>query len=186
MDNVCAVCFDEMDMKSFEDEQDQTATCFKLECGHAYHTRCIVSCLQRTQHKCPQCNSHKTPENVLSMEGLISEVFREVRKKRELKDELYEYRESKKDFENMLNTLKKDVKSYITTRKEELQFKEKRKRFTDSVRIVRFKFGRLCKEKGPLYAGAYINTPEWRRTRLIFPNGKHIYRRRYPYLYLKL
>lgn len=173
-------------MNSFEDEQDQTATCFKLECGHAYHTHCIVSCLQRTQHKCPQCNSHKTPENVLSMEGLISELFHEVRKKPDLRPDLAEFRESKKEIEEVIKQLKRDVKNYITTRKQELHFHQKRKRFIVSMRKVRTKFGKICKEKGPLYFGAYMNTPEWRRTRLIFPKSMNINRRRYPYLYVRL
>ena len=85
MDNICAICFDEMDMKYYQDSRDQTPTCFKLECDHAYHTKCIVASLQKTQHKCPQCNSHKTPEQVLTMEGLITEVFDDVRKKSEFK-----------------------------------------------------------------------------------------------------
>lgn len=186
MDNVCAICFEDMDMKSYEDDRDQTSTCVKLECQHAYHTRCILSCLQRTNHKCPHCNSHKTPENILNMEGLISELFHEVRKKTDLRPDLAEFRESKKEIEEVIKQLKRDVKKYIVTRKQELDFHQKRKRFINSMRRVRIKFGKICKAKGPLYAGAYVNTPEWRKTRLIFPTSINIHRRRFPYLYVRL
>jgi hypothetical protein len=186
MDKLCAVCFEEMDMNCFEDPREQTATCIKLECDHAYHTRCIVSCLQRTQNKCPLCNSRKTPEEVLTMEGLISRLYNEVRKKPVLKPHLAEYRESKKELEEVIKQLKRDVKNYIVTRKQELEFPQKRKRFISSMRRVRFKFWKICKEKGPLYSGAYTNTPEWRKTRLIFPSSAHMHRRRFPYLYVRL
>ena len=186
MDKVCVICFEEMDMKSFEDEQDQTATSFKLECGHAYHTRCIVSCLQRTQHKCPQCNSHKTPEKILTMEGLITEVFDEVRKTKDFKEQLGEYRQSRKDLDNTIKTLKNDVKQFVEKRKEELEFSKKKSRYKSSMRSIRLKFGKLCREKGPLYSGASSNTSEWRRTRLIFPGSRNMYRRAYPHLYVKL
>lgn len=173
-------------MNSYEDDRDQTSTCFKLECDHAYHTRCIVTCLQRTQHKCPQCNSHKTPEKVLTMEGLITEVFDEVRKEKTFKQNLVEYRESRKDLDNTIKTLKNDVKEFVEKRKEELEISKKKSRYTSSMRSVRLKFGKLCREKGPLYSGAYSNTAEWRRTRLIFPGSRNMYRRKYPSLYIKL
>lgn len=186
MDKVCAICYDEMDMNSYEDENDSTSTCFKLECGHAYHTRCIVSCLQRTHSKCPQCNSHKTPQQVLTMEGLITEVFDDVRKKQDLKPELIKYKESKKELETAIKTIKDDVKDFIEKRKHELQFKEKKKQLGMSMRAVRLKFGKICKQRGPLYSGAYSNTADWRRTRLIFPGSHHIHRRRYPYVFVRL
>jgi len=186
MDNICGICFEEMDMKSYEDDREQTTTCFKLECDHAYHTKCIVACLQRTQHKCPQCNSHKSPQQVLTMEGLITEVFNEVRKTKDFKEQLGEYRQSRKDLDDTIKTLKTDIKEFIEKRKEELEFNTKKSRYASSMRSVRLKFGKLCREKGPLYSGAYSNTAEWRRTRLIFPGSRNMYRRKYPSIYVKL
>lgn len=175
-----------MDMKYYQDSREQTSTCFKLDCDHAYHTRCIVACLQRTHHKCPQCNSHKNPEQILTMEGLITEVFDDVRKKQDLKTELAHYKTSKKELETVIKTIKQDLKEFAEKRKRELQFKEKKKQFGLSMRSVKLKFSKLCKEKGPLYAGAFSNTADWRRTRLIFPDSQHIHRRRYPYVFIRL
>lgn len=186
MDKTCAICFEEMDMQSYQDGHDQTSSCFKLECEHAYHTKCIVTCLQKTQHKCPQCNSHKSPDKILTMEGLLSEVFDDVRSKKELKNDLTEYKQSRKQLDNTIKLLKNDLKKYAETRKQELQFQEKKTEYNNSIRKVKLKFLKICKEKGPLYYGAYNNTTEWRRNRLIFKCSRNFIKRRFPYMTIKL
>lgn len=175
-----------MDMSFYQDPREQTSTCFKLECDHAYHTKCIVSCLQRTHSKCPLCNSHKTPQQVVTMEGLIAEVFNDVRKKKELRTELRKYKDCKRELEATIKTIKQDVKEFVEKRKNELELNEKKKQFGLSMRSVKLKFAKICKQRGPLYSGAYTNTTEWRRVRLIFPGSQHMHRRRYPYVFVRI
>ena len=175
-----------MDMLSYQDEQDSTVTCFKLECGHAYHTRCIVDCLQRVNKKCPNCNIEKPPQQVLRMEGVVSQLLDEAKHDRGMREELANYRTSVRDLHTCITQIKNDAKRYINQRKEELTLVEKRKHFNLTLRKVRAKFLKICKEKGPLYYGAYKNIPEWRRDRLIFTNRHRHYRLKYPYFHFRI
>ena len=186
MDKVCTICFEEMDMLSYQDEQDSTLHCFKLECGHAYHTRCIVDCLQRVNKKCPNCNIDKPPEQVLRMEGVVSKLLDEAKRSKDLRDAFQNYRTTLNALKDTVRELKNDTRDFIKTRKEELCIQQKRKDFNSSLRKVRFKFLKICREKGPIYYGAYKNIPDWRRDRLLFSNRHRHYRLKHSYFHLKL
>lgn len=175
-----------MDMNSYQDEQDSTVSCFKLECGHAYHTRCIVNCLQRVNRICPNCNTQKPPEQILRFEGVVSQLVDEAKRSKEMRPELNEYKTSYKQLQDTIKQLKNDTKQYIQTRKEELEFNQKKRLFSSSLRKVRTKFTKICKIKGPLYYGAYKNIPPWRRERIIFSNRYRFYRLKHPYICLKV
>jgi len=82
---TCLVCQDEMDMEEFEDERDATTTCLKLECGHAFHSRCIISYMRRTDYDCIQCNRHRTPEATLEEAGLCAQAILAFKQDREVR-----------------------------------------------------------------------------------------------------
>ena len=186
MDNICTICFDEMDMNSYQDDQDQTLTCYKLECGHAYHTKCIVTCLQKMNNNCPNCRSQKTPQEILTLEGLVSQLLNEVRRGKQLKLEMDGYKASVKNYEDSLKQLKNDTKQFIETRKTELNIPQKRKQFYLSTNRVKSKFLKICREKGPMYLGAYKNLTEWRRDRFLFSPRRKMYKLRNPYVYVRI
>ena len=71
----CSVCQSDMDMEEFNDERESTETCLKLECGHAFHSRCIIAYMRRTDFDCIQCNRHRTPEARLEEAGLSAQAI---------------------------------------------------------------------------------------------------------------
>jgi len=112
----CSVCQQEMDLEEFQDERESTATCVKLECGHAYHTRCAIAYLKRTNFDCIMCNRHKEPRERLEEEELALNAFAAVKrhpKYRELKKEALlkfkVYREAKK-------AAKKEMEEFAVSR----------------------------------------------------------------------
>ena len=121
---TCPICFEDMDMNVYNDEQEGTETCHKLECGHAFHTKCIISFLTRTTHKCPSCNEHKTPETELELEGAIMKLMREVRKDDNVKNTIHEYAMIKIEYTAVLRQLKLDTKKYAEERARELKVQE--------------------------------------------------------------
>lgn len=186
MDKTCILCFEDMDMIVFNDSQSQTNTCFKLDCGHAFHTHCIIRCLQSMNHKCPHCNSRKPPEVLLTMEGTISGLLNEAKRSRLLREELNEFKASKAELTSSVSQLKKETAEFVKKRKEELMITSKRKKLTSSMRKVSLKLSKICIEKGPMYYGAYKNIPEWRRNRLIFSKAYSLYRLKNSYIYCKI
>jgi ribosomal protein S8 len=144
-----------MDMNSYQDEHDSTSTCFKLECNHAFHTKCIVECLQKTRHKCPSCNQDKDLLTVLSKEGVILELVDEVKKVESVKLTLDEFRKSKGEISDSMKQFKNDIKTYAAQRKTELKLSEKYKYYMDCQQKVSKEANRVAKLKGGKYRAAF-------------------------------
>lgn len=162
MDDPCVICFEAMDMKSFEDERENTHSCIKLECGHAYHTRCIIRCLSSMNQKCPNCNKNKTPIAELTREGIIKKLMKEIRKDDDVKFLLGEYNESREELAEANRLLQKDVKEYIEIRKKELRIPEKRSYFMECIARLQGKTRSLARAKGPEYLGAMTANARYR------------------------
>lgn len=164
MDNTCAICFEEMDMNTFRDERQSTETCFKLECNHAFHTKCIVDCLQKTKHRCPSCNEDKSLEKVLTLEGLVLELVDEVKKVENVKLALQEYRNAKTELDESFKAFKEDVKKYAMQKKDEMLITEKYKYYTHCKANV----SREAAHAGKLMGGKYrsVFTSRCRHTRM--------------------
>ncbi len=150
----CVICFEGMDMKSFEDERENTGTCFKLECGHAYHTRCIIQCLSHMHQKCPNCNKTKTPKQELTREGLVKKLVAELRRDDDIKFLMNEYHEIREELNEANAQLKKDIKEYVEKRRIELNIIEKKSYFLSCLAKIQGKARAIAKTKGPEYVGA--------------------------------
>jgi len=162
MTDQCPICFDDMDMKAYEDEHESTTTCFKLACKHAFHTKCIVDVLSQTERKCPSCNNNKNPSELLTKEGLAKKLLTELKRTPELRFAINEVKESMKEFKQTLKILKKDIKEYTETRKIELGFDVKRKYMMDSLKKLPHVTKTEAKKKGVKYFGA-VTLEETRR-----------------------
>jgi hypothetical protein len=151
---TCAICFDEMDMQEFKDEKVSTDTCFKLDCGHAYHTKCIVRFLTDTVHKCPTCNKHKTPEQQLGMEGLLRNYLREIKRDPRFKIVKSEYVENRKDYIGLLSQLKKETKVWVKNRAAELKIPEHKSYYLSSTSAILSTAKEIAREKNPTFLAA--------------------------------
>lgn len=150
----CVICFEDMDMKTFQDERQQTLTCIKLECGHAYHTTCIVRCLSTMNQKCPNCNKNKSPGEQLTREGLARKLVGELKKDPEIRFLMSEFKESTLEYSDTITQLKKDIKQFIAKRQVELQLNEKRKYMFDCLTKIQTTSKSVSKTKGAQYVAA--------------------------------
>ena len=192
MGDPCVICFDGMDMRSFEDARDNTETCIKLECGHAYHTRCIIRCLSEMNRKCPNCNKEKNARHDLTREGLTKQFMSEIKKDTDIKFLVKELAEIKEELHETNVQLKKDVTEYFEKRKIELNFSEKRNYLIHCLSKIQRKTRSLAREKGPEYVGAlayersYYGTTTFERNFFGTSQAYAISRLKFPYLRLKL
>jgi hypothetical protein len=112
----CSVCMQEMDMEEFQDPRESTPTCVKLECNHAYHTRCAITYLKRSNFDCILCNRHKEPRERLEEEQLALNTFAVVKRDpayRELKKEaLVKF----KTYTDAKKAAKKEVNDFLASR----------------------------------------------------------------------
>lgn len=163
---TCPVCFDDMDMVQFRDESEGTETCFKLECGHAFHTRCIVQFLTRTEHKCPSCNQHKTPEEKLEIEGVLKKLLLEIKKDGRVQIARHEFEEAKLEYKRVLKQIDTEAKEWIRNRAIELKVAEHKSYYHRSVTAVMSAATEVANEKDPKFLAALKlqrRTDEYRR-----------------------
>jgi len=148
---TCPICFDDMDMQEFQDELQSTETCFKLECGHAYHTKCIIESISKSNHKCPACNEYKSPEQKLEHEGRVINLLTEIRKDRRLRNAKHEFIESTAEYKKLLRSLNHEAKEWIQQRAIELKIPEHKSYFVKSMRQVEHVAKEVAKDMGPKY-----------------------------------
>jgi len=158
MEHTCVICFDAMDMNEFADERESTQTCIKLDCGHAYHTRCIIQCLSSMNQKCPNCNKDKGPAHELTRDGIVRQILSEIKKDDTMKYLLNEHTESRNELIITERQLMSDVKEFIVQRKLELEIDTKRKYFMSCLSQIQSYAKKYTKSKGPQFTGALYPT----------------------------
>lgn len=131
MPGTCCVCQEDMDLEEYNDPRPNTETCFKLECGHAYHTRCIFRYMRETEYECLHCNVRRTPREELEMTGLVAQTIEDLRSdpelrrlRREVEEAFTELSGVRADVKRSLEALAPDVVAragYHTIRRETLQ-----------------------------------------------------------------
>jgi hypothetical protein len=117
---TCIICLDEMDMEDFNDKRETTPTCFKLECGHAFHTKCIIQTLSQSDHKCPSCNLHKAPVQRMYHEGIIKNLISSVKKDVRVRIVKKELDETIREYKMKLKQLRSEATEWIKKRAKEL------------------------------------------------------------------
>lgn len=193
---TCAICFDEMDMKEFNDEAEGTETCHKLECGHAFHTKCIVDFLTKTRQACPGCNKTRPPEKQLEIEGLIRKTVSAVKNDARVRLAKEEFKTGKEEYRLALKQLEKEGREWAHKRAAELKIKEYKSYYYSSAKAVMTAAREVATEMGPRYIAA-VNSDRTSNNRwgpsvskkTIFgtnPPGHRDWRLRHPRVWVRL
>ena len=148
----CSVCMHDMDMEEYDDPNESTHTCVRLDCKHAYHTKCVLKYMKTTNYECILCNKHRTP---IEEAGLIEQAHDEVKKDKEFRRLKKEVRAAASEYTQTKKIMKQSIQEFIRLHAHEWQANEKRKKVlsleSKLVRYVR-KFV-LAK---PMLAGAVL------------------------------
>jgi len=189
---TCNICYENMDMVEFKDPNESTLTCFKLECGHAYHTKCLVNFLTHTQHKCPVCNKYKTNDDKLDLEGKIRKLLLEIAKEPEIRTIKEEYNIAKNEYKASLFECKKLMMALFKEQVAKLKILEKKSYFIDCIRALKNKVKEKAIEKSNKHFGAIVFSQESYRRATRFEsiflgcNFWIINRLKHPRLFLRL
>jgi hypothetical protein len=162
----CSVCFEDMDMSYYNDNREHTETCFKLECGHAFHTKCIIRTLQISNSSCPSCNLFKTADQLIRRDGIVKKLITELKRNPEVSPLIQEFREAKKENDETLKRIEAETREFIKKKMEEYHFEEKRKYAIECMALVKRRINAIARAKGPLYIGAISSLDKWNYRRL--------------------
>jgi len=144
-----------MDMEEFNDARAATDTSFKLDCGHAYHTRCIFQYMRETEYECLHCNVRRTPREEIEMTGLIAQTIEDLRSdpeirrlRRETEEAFTEFRAVQTEVKRALEALLPEIEArsgYASIRRETLQ----------RVRTLKAQIRAECIRRNPMTAGVW-------------------------------
>lgn len=153
---TCAICWDSMDMEEFQDDKDSTETCFKLDCEHAFHTKCIVMCLLKSKHSCPLCNKEKEPKEELEIVGLARKLCTEALRDPEISVIRHELYETLSDYQENLRQHKKRCLEAVQAITKEMKIGEYRSHLLYTIGLLKRKIKSKVTEMGPKYIGAAL------------------------------
>lgn len=182
--NICSICYEEMNMKEYNDEKESTETCFKLDCGHSFHTKCIFMVLKKSNHECPTCNKYKTPESKLELEGRCRKILYTVLKEPEIKEIKNEFNEAKKSYKECIKSIKKEVGNFVNKMVKEYKFFENREYYQICKQKAISEIKKACTEKGNKHLGAFFSRGNNRYgpafgERILSGNYRSVYNYRY-------
>ena len=174
MAEECILCYEPLDVPVYEENTTDDiivgATSSRLQCGHAYHTLCVLRALQH-RSTCPLCNvigqmNERGDEwwnnGRIEMEGRCMKIMEKVKKDKEVKEALREYKAAGKDIMSLKKEFLKRVKVFKTGLRTEMGVDEKVKAVMKTKNTVLRLFTRKAKSEGTLIAGALNILPAYR------------------------
>lgn len=153
---TCPICFEDMDMSEYNSEREGTSTCFKLECGHAFHTKCIVLFLTKTESKCPCCNKHKTADQKLTEAARSKKLLGEIKRSVQFRTAKEEALQAKEEYSGVIKQLRTEAKEWITNRAKELKLHENKKYYLSTVSQCKTAANEVSKSLGASHVGALL------------------------------
>lgn len=152
----CAICWDTMDMEEYQDEKESTETCFKLECHHAFHTKCIMECLLKSKSACPLCNKDKDPIQQLEIVGLARKFFSQAVRDPEISALRREFNIATTEYQDKLREHRKKCTEAVQLISDEMNIAEHRSYYMKAMDTVKRAIKTKIDEMGPKHIGAAL------------------------------
>ena len=170
----CILCYDPLCVPVFRENTTDDiivdGDSSRLQCGHAYHTLCVLRALQH-RSTCPLCNvigqmNERGDEwwnnGRIEMEGRCMKIMEKVKKDKEVREGLRDYKAASKDVMSLKKEFMKRVKDFKTGLRAEMGVDEKVKAVMKAKSSVLRLFTRKAKNEGSLIAGALNILPGYR------------------------
>uniref|UniRef100_A0A6C0KAV6 RING-type domain-containing protein n=1 Tax=viral metagenome TaxID=1070528 RepID=A0A6C0KAV6_9ZZZZ len=179
MAEECILCYEPLDVPVYEQNNTDDiivgATSSRLQCGHAYHTHCLLRALQH-RSSCPLCTlvggandrDNWWHNGQIALEGRCLGIMEKVKKDREVRESLRDYKVATKDIMIVKKEFQKRVKEFKTGLRTEMGVDEKLKAVMKAKSSVLRIFTRKAKSEGSLVAGAQSILPTYKIEKFLF------------------
>ena len=169
----CILCYEPLCVPVYQENTNNDiivdGNSSRLQCGHAYHTLCLLRALQH-RSVCPLCNVIGQPQDNedwwnngrIALEGRCMEIMGKAKKDKEVREALREYKTSLKDVMGIKKEFSKKVKDFKTGLRAEMGVDEKLKTLLKHRSSVMRIFHRKAKSEGSLAAGALNLLPNYK------------------------
>jgi hypothetical protein len=172
-----------MDMEDYNDERPSTESCFKLDCGHAFHTRCIFQYLRETEYECIQCNVRRSPREEIELTGYIAQALEDLRADPEIRRLRREVDEAVTEFKAAREEVKKALEAAAPEIQERAGYASLRKETLLRIRRLKAHVKDACIRRNPMTAGVWGIAGDGILNRAFIPRARGLH---CSYLYLKI
>ena len=152
--STCAVCQEAMDMQEFNDTREKTESCYKLECKHAYHTKCVIDFLKRTSFDCITCNRHKLPREEIRKEGIARQCLEDVHNSKKIRKLRRELKQLNTELRKSYNVQKRKITKIVKEIARESNIPKLRSKLKAKQQKIIKTVKKMMLKKSPQYAGS--------------------------------
>ena len=180
LEEECAICYEPIDTLVYMTNDTNQIIIegenSRLQCGHAYHTRCILNSLQH-RNVCPLCNTMNQMidyngvnwmDNRIRLHGRCQEILENAKKEDKLRESVKIHKEKMKELNGDRRNFQRKVKEFKSELRKEMNIENKIKELdkihSDGIRYLK----NTVKKKGSLFYGAVRVIPKNRLIGLIF------------------
>lgn len=186
----CILCYETLGVPVFQRnatgdvviEGDST----RLQCGHAYHTLCLVRSLQH-RARCPLCNvlqqqndgTEESWRQRIEFEGRCLHVLEEVKREPVVREHLADYKAFYTELMGKKKEFDRRVKAARDAIREDMKINQLMsdivKMRTSSLR----EFKKAVRAKGSLFTGAVAGTMKYKIDKLLFGGASWYFQRKF-------
>ena len=186
----CTLCYERLDVPAYQRNttgdviMGETST--RLQCGHAYHTPCLIRSLQYMA-RCPLCNVLQDQNQMggedtwrarMQLEGRCHDVLQEVKRSPEVREHLADYNAFHAELKGKRAEFDRKMKEYKKQLREEMGidklWADVQKMRTDTTQA--FKKG--VRKRGTLFQGAMACLLKYKQEKALFGDSAWLFQRK--------
>jgi hypothetical protein len=195
-EDKCPLCFEELNVPEYREnltnEPIIEGNVTRLECGHAYHSSCVIQMMRSCNGKCAQCNAtrlvdpadeYQTWQQRISFEGKCKKALSKIKRDIEIAEGLRDVKafrgeidRKRKDFDRLVVEAKKKIA-------EDLKIEETIDLFEFSKRETMKRFKKKARDAGSLELATISKMRDWKLKEWLFGRDewhiKYTYTKRY-------
>jgi hypothetical protein len=191
-EDKCPLCFEELNVPEYRENNTNELIIeggtTRLECGHAYHSRCVVQMIRSCQGKCAQCNAtqlidpadeYDTWRQRVTFEGKCKKALANVKKDTEISEGLRDVRAFREEIDRKRREFDKLVIEAQKKIAEDLKIEETIDLFEFSKKETMKRFKKKARDIGSLELATIAKLKDWRLREWLF--GREEWHTKYSY-----
>jgi hypothetical protein len=191
-EDKCPLCFEELNVPEYREnttnEPIVEGNTTRLECGHAYHSNCVVQMIRTCNGRCAQCNAtqlldirdeYASWEQRLTFEGKCKKALAKVKRIPDIAEGIRDAKAFHKEIDEKRKEFNKRVLEVKQKIAEDLKIEETIKLYEYSKRETVKRFKKAAKESGTLELATVSKLSEWKLKEWLFGRQEWYTRRSY-------
>lgn len=191
-ENKCPLCFEELNVPEYRENNTNEpiveGNTTRLECGHAYHSSCVIRMIRMCNGKCAQCNAtqlvdqrdeYETWDQRISFEGKCKKALAKIKRHPEIAEGLRDVKSFQKEIDEKRKEFDKRLLESQKKITEDLKIQDTIKLYDYSKKETIKRFKKAAKEAGTLELASIAKLKDLSLKEWLFGRQDYFIRRSY-------